>query len=274
MGDMETWKWGDLWVLITSAVGFLFVLVQLVVLHRRELDRRQQRAMFRADMYSPYKGDTAVAMSDNFAILILFPWCQLIGYLGIFFVYGSYLLELGLFADPFPVKFFLELMPMLLIRCSYASIVLFWRQLHMQRRHAVYGSYYRPRFTIMLFLECILLVVWLHVVMDLALFMIETGNHSTFLANFVIFYSFLALSLVVAVWRTRRSLLRDIESFVSRGRSSIGGPGKSFMKVRSISLVIGGALVFSLILAFIQEGLQSFWRWGATSVLCYLVLLL
>ena len=45
---------------------------------------------------------------------------------GIFFVYGSYLLELGLFADPFPVKFFLELMPMLLIRCSYASIVLFW----------------------------------------------------------------------------------------------------------------------------------------------------
>ena len=82
MGDMETWKWGDLWVLITSAVGFLFVLVQLVVLHRRELDRRQQRAMFRADMYSPYKGDTAVAMSDNFAILILFPWCQLIGYLG------------------------------------------------------------------------------------------------------------------------------------------------------------------------------------------------
>ena len=151
---------------------------------------------------------------QHFRTLILFPWVQLVGAVGLCIALFSNATSSDTQAYQLALRDLFVLVPLVVFRFGLVVVAFFWSQLHHEFRNARFGRDFMPPFSRRTYILAMAVAVWILFCMGAVLVTFNASDLVVSVVLYLSFYPVFSAGVLIGFFRTFRMISGDLKVVV------------------------------------------------------------
>ena len=187
---------------------------------------------------------------QHFRTLILFPWVQLVGAVGLCIALFSNATSSDTQAYQLALRDLFVLVPLVVFRFGLVVVAFFWSQLHHEFRNARFGRDFMPPFSRRTYILAMAVAVWILFCMGAVLVTFNASDLVVSVVLYLSFYPVFSAGVLIGFFRTFRMISGDLKVVV-KGFSV--QQSEYFTQVRRVCIVSVLVFILSALALILKE---------------------